>query len=179
LEEKSRNCKVLGKTAPSFKIPKTLFVDEKGNFLPAQAFAVAENGLGEMSRPSENRGPREMADFANTLQKWMKENTRLGIPILFHEECSSCMATPHPTELAYPQAIALASTWDPSLVRDVFAATAAEVRARALSNASRRCSIWPVIRAGDAPRRPMVRILIWCRALASRRFKVSRARPRH
>jgi len=69
-----------------------------------------------------------MADFANTLQKWMKENTRLGIPILFHEECLHGHAAPNGT--AYPQAIALASTWDPSLVRDVFAATAAEVRAR-------------------------------------------------
>ncbi|PYV96996.1 MAG: beta-glucosidase [Acidobacteria bacterium] len=103
-------------------------MDEKRNFLPAQASRLLKNGLGEMSRPSEKRGPREMADFTNTLQKWMKENTRLGIPILFHEECLHGHAAPRGT--SFPQAIALASTWDPVLVRDVFAATAAEVRAR-------------------------------------------------
>ena len=108
--------------------PKTLFVDEKGNFLPAQASLLLKDGLGEMSRPSENRGPREMADFTNTLQKWIKENTRLGIPILFHEECLHGHSAPNGT--SFPQAIGLASTWDPSLVHDVFAATAAEVRAR-------------------------------------------------
>src|SRR5207302_11117296 len=47
---------------------------------------------------------------------------------LFHEECLHGHAAPKGT--AFPQAIALASTWDPALVRDVFAATAAEVRAR-------------------------------------------------
>ena len=128
LEEKIAQLQGAWENRAIVQDPKTLFVDEKGNFLPAQASLLLKNGLGEMSRPSENRGPREMADFANTLQKWMKENTRLGIPILFHEECLHGHAAPNGT--AYPQAIALASTWDPSLVRDVFAATAAEVRAR-------------------------------------------------
>ena len=38
--------------------PKTLFVDEKNAFLPDRAALVLKNGLGEMSRPSEQRGPR-------------------------------------------------------------------------------------------------------------------------
>jgi beta-glucosidase len=128
LEEKIAQLQGAWENRAIVQDPKTLFVDEKGNFVPAQASLLLKNGLGEMSRPSENRGPREMADFTNTLQKWMKENTRLGIPILFHEECLHGHAAPKGT--SYPQAIALASTWDPSLVRDVFAATAAEVRAR-------------------------------------------------
>src|SRR5260370_586995 len=66
--------------------PKTLFVDEKGTFLPERAAALIKDGLGEMSRPSENRGPRAMAEFTNTMQRWVKENTRLGIPVIFHEE---------------------------------------------------------------------------------------------
>src|SRR5215831_13758759 len=37
--------------------PKTLFVDDKGAFLPDHAAVLIKNGLGEMSRPSENRGP--------------------------------------------------------------------------------------------------------------------------
>ena len=128
LEEKIAQLEGSWQNRDNVKDPTALFVDEKGNFLPAQASRLLKNGLGEMSRPSEKRGPREMADFTNTLQKWMKENTRLCIPILFHEECLHGHAAPRGT--SFPQAIALASTWDPVLVRDVFAATAAEVRAR-------------------------------------------------
>ncbi len=128
LEEKIAQLEGSWQNRDNVKDPQALFVDEKGNFLPAQASQLLKNGLGEMSRPSEKRGPREMADFTNTLQKWMKENTRLGIPILFHEECLHGHAAPRGT--SFPQAIALASTWDPVLVREVFAATAAEVRAR-------------------------------------------------
>src|SRR5579859_919742 len=105
-----------------------LIVDDKGAFAPDAAAALLKNGLGEMSRPSENRGPREMAEFTNSIQKWLKENTRLGIPILFHEECLHGHAAPKGT--SYPAAIALASTWDPALVHDVFTSVAAEVRAR-------------------------------------------------
>ena len=108
--------------------PETLFVDEKGAFLPARAAVLLKDGLGEMSRPSEQRGPREMAEFTNTLQRWIRENTRLGIPVLFHEECLHGHAALKGT--SFPQAIALASTWDPRLLRDVFSATASEVRAR-------------------------------------------------
>ena len=104
------------------------FVDKNRAFLPDRAAVLLKDGLGEMSRPSEQRGPREMAEFTNTLQKWIIEHTRLGIPILFHEECLHGHAAPKGT--SYPQAIALASTWDTTLVHDVFSATAQEVRAR-------------------------------------------------
>jgi len=69
-----------------------------------------------------------MAEFTNSIQKWLKENTRLGIPILFHEECLHGNAAPKAT--SFPQAIALASTWDPALVQEVFTSVAAEVRAK-------------------------------------------------
>jgi beta-glucosidase len=108
--------------------PKTLYVDEKGTFLPQQAAVLIKDGLGEMSRPSENRGARAMAEFTNTMQRWLKENTRLGIPVIFHEECLHGHAALQGT--SFPQAIGLASTWDPDMVHDVFSATAAEVRAR-------------------------------------------------
>ena len=108
--------------------PSQTFLDSKGTFLPERAAVVLKEGLGGISRPSENRGPREMAEYTNTVQKWMKENTRLGIPILFHDECLHGHVAPKGT--SYPQPIALASSWDPALMHDVFSATAAEARAR-------------------------------------------------
>jgi beta-glucosidase len=128
LEEKVAQLQGTWQNPNSRQDPNLMFVGEKGVFLPQRAAVALKVGLGEMSRPSENRGPRQMAEFTNTLQKWMKENTRLGIPILFHDECLHGHAAPKGT--SYPQPIALASSWDPDLVRDVFSATAAEVRAR-------------------------------------------------
>jgi beta-glucosidase len=114
---------------PAFmKTPESRFV-ENGAFVPERAAVLLKDGLGQMSRPSEvTAGPREEAELTNTIQKWMKENTRLGIPVLVHEECLHGHVAPKGT--SYPQAIALASTWDPELLHEVFTATAAEARAR-------------------------------------------------
>jgi beta-glucosidase len=108
--------------------PKSALVDQKGMFLPDRAVVYLKNGIGQISRPSGMRGPREMAEFTNSIQKWVRENTRLGIPVLFHEECLHGHAANKGT--SFPQAIALASTWDPAIVEEVFSATASEVRAR-------------------------------------------------
>lgn len=128
LEEKIAQLEGTWQNRGNQKNPDQLFVDEKGTFLPAPAAIVLKNGLGQMSRPSEGRGPRAMAEFTNTVQKWTKENTRLGIPIFFHEECLHGHAAPGGT--SFPQAIGLASTWDEALVQDVFTSIASEVRAR-------------------------------------------------
>jgi beta-glucosidase len=128
LEEKVAQLEGAWENRQFFKDPQALFVDDKGVFLPERAYVLLKNGLGEMSRPSEGKGPREMAEFTNTIQRWIKDNTRLGIPVLFHEECLHGHVAAKGT--SYPQAIALASTWDPELLRAVFSATAAEVRAR-------------------------------------------------
>src|ERR1700740_3762157 len=80
LEEKVAQMEGAWENKNFHKDPQTMFVDEKGNFLPVRAALLMKDGLGQISRPSEGRGPREMAEYTNTVQKWMKENTRLGIP---------------------------------------------------------------------------------------------------
>jgi beta-glucosidase len=128
LEEKVAQLESVWENHQFFPEERAFFVDEKGAFLPAVAAAQFKYGMGEMANPSQHRGPRETAEFTNTLQKLVKENTRLGIPILFHEECLHGLVAPGST--SYPAAIALASTWDPGLVHEVFTATAAEARSR-------------------------------------------------
>ena len=145
LEEKVAQLQGTWQNPSSRQDPSTMFIDDKGAFLPDRATVVLKLGLGEMSRPSEKRSPREMAEFTNTLQKWVKENTRLGIPILFHDECLHGHAAPKGT--SYPQPIALASSWDPTLLHDVFSATAAEVRARG----AQQC-LTPVVDLARDPR---------------------------
>ncbi|HLZ52831.1 MAG TPA: glycoside hydrolase family 3 N-terminal domain-containing protein [Candidatus Acidoferrum sp.] len=128
VEEKVAQLEGVWENRQFMKTPESRFVDDNGKFLPERAAVLLKDGIGEMSRPSEGRGPREMAEFTNTMQKWLRENTRLGIPALFHDECLHGHVAQKGT--SYPQAIGLASTWDPGLVHEVFTATAAEARAR-------------------------------------------------
>ena len=130
LEEKVAQLEGAWENKSFFSDPKMLFVDDKGNFLPENAATLLKNGIGEISRPSEHRDPRVMVEFTNSIQKWVKENTRLGIPVLFHDECLHGHVAPKGT--SYPTAIALASTWDPELLHEIFTATAAEARARGI-----------------------------------------------
>ena len=129
LEEKVAQLGSVWEDTNFVKDPQLLFVDEKGAFLADRAAVFLKDGLGEFSRPSDaGRDAPSMAEFTNTVQKWVKENTRLGIPVLFHDECLHGHVAKGGT--SYPQAIALASTWDPELVIEIFTATAAEARAR-------------------------------------------------
>src|SRR5512143_2281466 len=46
-----------------------------------------KNGLGQIARLSDFAGglsPRAMAELANAIQRAFVENTRLGIPVIFH-----------------------------------------------------------------------------------------------
>ncbi|MDF2386001.1 glycoside hydrolase family 3 C-terminal domain-containing protein [Nostoc ellipsosporum NOK] len=116
-----------------------------GDFDPAKASAAFPNGLGMISRPSDrkgvaagtanagadvaaNRGPVDTATYINAAQKWSMERTRLGIPMIMHEEALHGLVAPGAT--SFPQSIALASTWNPGLLEKIFSVAAAEARAR-------------------------------------------------
>ena len=76
LQEKVAQLESAWENSTFFKDPQMLFVDEKGAFLAERAAVILKDGLGEFSRPSDGgRGPRAMADFTNTVQKWVKDNT--------------------------------------------------------------------------------------------------------
>jgi beta-glucosidase len=115
---------------------KDRITDEKGQFLPAAAADVLRHGIGQIARPSELRdkpakllaSPRENAVFLNATQKWLVEQTRLGIPALTHEEALHGLAAPRGTN--FPVPIALASSWDPALVERVMGVAALEARSR-------------------------------------------------
>ena len=73
------------------KKPETL-VDADGNFDERKAKAAFKNrrGLGQVGRPSDagkGKNARQMAELTNAIQKFFLENSRLGIPVMFHEEC--------------------------------------------------------------------------------------------
>src|SRR5881398_263739 len=107
---------------------KRAITDSAGRFDPARAPEWFRTGVGRIERPGEGHGARAEAEFTNAIQRWVKKHTRLGIPVLFHEEALHGLEAEQAT--SFPQAIALASTWNPELVERVFAVAAAEARAR-------------------------------------------------
>src|SRR3954470_13488915 len=107
---------------------KSDITDDGGHFAPAKAPRWFRLGIGRIERPSDGHGARAQAEFTNAIQRWARDSTRLGIPVIFHEEALHGLQGREAT--SFPQAIALASTWDPDLVERAFAVVAREVRAR-------------------------------------------------
>jgi len=115
-------------------------VDEHGAFDAAKARAAFGhgNGIGQVGRPSDaggsghqpekGRGPRANAELTNAIQRFFVEESRLGIPVIFHEECLHGFAGIGGT--SFPQPIALASSFNPDLIERLYAMTAREARVR-------------------------------------------------
>jgi beta-glucosidase len=73
--------------------------------------------------------PRQSAILRNAAQRYQLEKTRLGIPILFQSEALHGFMEYGST--SFPQAIGLASTWNPALVKRIFTAIGDEAGSRA------------------------------------------------
>ena len=120
----------------------------KGDFDPVAASKVWPDGIGMIARPSDYRGvdqtsntgeagvaagarnrtARETVEYVNAAQRWALEETRLGIPILMHEEGLHGYVARGAT--SFPQAIGLASTFDTELVEQVYSIASREMRSR-------------------------------------------------
>jgi beta-glucosidase len=133
----------------SFRVLDTL----TGEVNEALLAKRAPHGLGEVARPSEGRGTGmgkgpdafATATLANKIQKYFVEKTRLGIPVMFHEEGlhgnQSKDATVFPTHLA------LGSTWNEPLLGEIYTKVAEEVRLRGGHHV-----LAPVVDLGRDPR---------------------------
>ncbi len=87
------------------------------------------NGIGQITRLTCTSilPPVQAAQTANLLQKVLMEQTRLGIPAIFHEECNSGSIALGAT--IFPQSIGLASTFQPELARQMAAEIQKQLRA--------------------------------------------------
>ena len=136
---------------------KSKLLDAKGNFDLVKAKAAFKNGcgIGQVGRPSdagskpEDAGtglsPRATAELTNAIQKFFIEHSRLGIPVIFHEECLHGHAAIGAT--SFPQPIALGGTFDPGLIEALYAMAAEEARVRGAHQA-----LTPVVDVARDPR---------------------------
>ncbi len=130
---------------------KAKVLEQDGSFNPDKMKEHFPHGIGCWARPQdtfgmENQGeerdandasvvrrlsartPSQTVALNNAVQKWHIEETRLGIPTMFHEEGLHGFQGRYAT--AFPQSIALAATFDTDLVEEVYSVTAREIRVR-------------------------------------------------
>lgn len=154
LDEKIAQMQCVWQQKAALQNPDTSFSADK-------AAKAHPHGMGMFARPSDrqlgaataagdagetaHRGPKETADYVNAVQKWAMERTRLGIPVLMHEEALHGYVAREAT--SFPQAIGLASSFDPALVTKIFGVAAREMRARGANLA-----LAPVVDVAREPR---------------------------
>ncbi len=126
---------------PAYKNPK-LAVDRRiedllGRMTPEEKFRQLFMVSGDLSDTSLFRsgifGFQLLApsrEHADSVQRYFVEQTRLGIPIIFFDEALHGLVRPGAT--AFPQAIALAATWDTTLMSKVAGAIAEECSVRGI-----------------------------------------------
>jgi len=114
-------------------------------FLPDSATALFPHGLGQIGRSFQGLNAKEIAERTNEVQKHFIENTRLGIPVLFHEECLHGVMEEN--MVSYPHPIALAGSFNPALVQEMYRLTARDAR-----SIGSRQALTPVLDVARDPR---------------------------
>jgi beta-glucosidase-like glycosyl hydrolase len=76
-------------------------------------------GIGQITRPLGTHpvNPQEGVRALNVLQKFLVEETRLGVPAISHEECLTGLMVKGAT--LFPSALNYGSTWNPDLIETV------------------------------------------------------------
>src|SRR2546430_1326627 len=105
------------------------------------------HGIGQVTRIGASTGlhPQESAAFMNAIQRVAVERTRLGIPVIVHEESTGGFC--HRDATVFPQGIGLAATWNPTLVKQV-----AEVIRTQMLAVGARHALAPVLDVARDPR---------------------------
>lgn len=116
-------------------------------FSPEKAFQLLPNGIGQISRTvgSSSMEPAAAAVFNNRLQQFLRQQTRLAIPAIVHEECCSGYLGLGGT--AFPQMLGLASTFEPDLAYQMTQEIRAQLRAVGAHQ-----GLAPVLDVGRDPR---------------------------
>ena len=101
----------------------------KGEFDPQKLQAKLEHGIGQITRlgGASTYEPLSAARTANSIQRFLVKETRLGIPAMLHEECCSGAMILGGT--IFPQMIGLASTFQPELAQKMTTTIRKQLRA--------------------------------------------------
>jgi beta-glucosidase len=112
-----------------------------------RATTLLRDGIGHVTRIGASTGlrPEASASLMNDIQRIAVQGTRLGVPVVVHEESTGGFCARDAT--VFPQAIGLASTWDETLVTEV-----AEVIRTQMRAVGARHTLAPVLDVARDPR---------------------------
>lgn len=108
---------------------------DRDGFSKTKARELMTNGLGQVTRigGASTMTPEECAGAANQIQKFLVQETRLGIPAIVHEEaCSGLLAR---GSTVFPQTIGVSCTWNPTLVEEMGKVIRTQMRAAGMHQA--------------------------------------------
>ncbi|MFC2138644.1 glycoside hydrolase family 3 N-terminal domain-containing protein [Bacteroidota bacterium] len=111
------------------------YVDDKGNIDTAFLNNQIKKGIGQISTMTIqwSKSAESLAEFNNNLQRFLMDETRLGIPAIIHSDATR--AALYNGATLFPSAIALASSWNMDLIEQVYTIIAEESRARGVQQA--------------------------------------------
>ena len=117
----------------------------KSGLTPEQYFRkMIPNGVGSIA-PVQGLSVDQDVAFRNQLQKYLLEETRLGIPAIFHDE--GCHGLVESEASSFPSPLGLACSWDPALAARIYNVVASEMRSRGAQQA-----LAPVVDVARDPR---------------------------
>ena len=111
-----------------------------GVFDEKKAARMFPDGIGQLARMCEDLRPQppyvyhatlhpsDAVKLYNRVQKFFVEKTRLGIPVISHEEGLHGQQTVDAT--SFPTPLGLACSWDEALYREVYGVVAKEIRSK-------------------------------------------------
>jgi len=89
---------------------------------------IKDHGLGAGAPLMFANSPKDLVNFANAVENFAVEETRLGIPLLLYIDAVHGHALVKGATV-FPHNLGVAATWDPSLATEVATITAKEARA--------------------------------------------------
>ena len=152
LPREARVADLLGRMTLAEKVAQigclwSVFLVEDEAFSEERARSMMADGAGQVTRIAAATGlrPRENAAFMNRIQRFLLDETRLGIPAIVHEESVGGFTARDADQL--PQGIGLAATWNPDLVGQ-----GADLIRQQMVAVGARLSLSPVLDVARDPR---------------------------
>lgn len=102
--------------------------DKQDRLCPERIRAELADGIGQMNNLVRPLDPAEGVRQANEAQRFLREETRLGIPAIVHDETLHGLCCKG--SISYPQSIAVGATWNPSLAERIGKAIGLEANSR-------------------------------------------------
>lgn len=160
LPTEERVADLLGRMTLEEKVAQTISIDtnslhieeddlevfeQTGKLQNEALVEILKHGIGSFQLPGKSLSAEKSAVYRNLLQKYIKNNTRLQIPVLSQEECLMGQLAKDAT--MFPRPIGLAGSFDPEMVEEIYRVVGKETAARGGHQA-----FTPVLDIGRDPR---------------------------